>query len=106
MGSPYNNKPSLTQAEAEQAETQTISGKIQFYDHCQEPCHGHRINRYNPSFDNMLSANGQYDLTLPSDKMQLFLANKYQILMNVFRCCWETTTFQIAEPVYPQKKKS
>ncbi|MBK6380602.1 MAG: hypothetical protein IPF72_13185 [Chitinophagaceae bacterium] len=38
------------------------------------------FNRYNPDFDNMMSLNGNYDLRLPSDKMQLFLANKYVIL--------------------------
>jgi membrane-bound lytic murein transglycosylase D len=39
------------------------------------------FNRYNPDFDKiMASANNTYDLTLPSDKMQLFLSDKYQIL--------------------------
>ncbi len=39
------------------------------------------FNRYNPDFDKvMASANNTYDLQLPSDKMDLFAANKYQIL--------------------------
>lgn len=39
------------------------------------------FNRYNPDFDKvMASANNSYDLKLPSDKMDLFVANKYQIL--------------------------
>ncbi len=39
------------------------------------------FNRYNPEFDKiMASANNSYDLKLPSDKMDLFVANKYQIL--------------------------
>jgi membrane-bound lytic murein transglycosylase D len=39
------------------------------------------FNRYNPDFDKvMASANNTYDLTLPSEKMDLFVANKYQIL--------------------------
>jgi membrane-bound lytic murein transglycosylase D len=39
------------------------------------------FNRYNPDFDKiMASANNTYDLTLPSDKMQLFLSEKYEIL--------------------------
>jgi membrane-bound lytic murein transglycosylase D len=39
------------------------------------------FNRYNPDFDKvMASTNNTYDLKLPSDKMDLFVANKYQIL--------------------------
>jgi membrane-bound lytic murein transglycosylase D len=39
------------------------------------------FNRYNPDFDKvMASANNTYDLKLPADKMDLFIANKYQIL--------------------------
>ena len=37
--------------------------------------------RYNPDFDRvMASSNNSYDLKLPADKMELFAANKYQIL--------------------------
>lgn len=78
---PYDKKPELTEEELASASTQSISGKynsvvitknlsmdiVQF-------------NRYNPDFDNMMALNGNYDLRLPSDKMQLFLANKYVIL--------------------------
>jgi len=39
------------------------------------------FNRYNPDFDKvMASANNSYDLILPSEKMDLFVSNKYQIL--------------------------
>jgi membrane-bound lytic murein transglycosylase D len=39
------------------------------------------FNRYNPDFDKvMASNNNSYDLKLPADKMNLFEANKYQIL--------------------------
>jgi len=39
------------------------------------------FNRYNPDFDKIMAgANNTYDLTLPSDKMELFLSDKYQIL--------------------------
>jgi membrane-bound lytic murein transglycosylase D len=39
------------------------------------------FNRYNPSFDRvMASSNNTYDLKLPADKADLFVANKYQIL--------------------------
>jgi membrane-bound lytic murein transglycosylase D len=39
------------------------------------------FSRYNPEFDKiMASSNNSYDLKLPVDKMNLFEANKYQIL--------------------------
>jgi membrane-bound lytic murein transglycosylase D len=39
------------------------------------------FNRYNPDFDKvMASANNNYEIKLPADKMELFNANKYQIL--------------------------
>ncbi len=39
------------------------------------------FNRYNPDFDKvMASANNNYDLKLPADKMDLFISNKYEIL--------------------------
>jgi len=39
------------------------------------------FNRYNPDFDKvMASTNNSYELKLPTDKMDLFIANKYQIL--------------------------
>ena len=38
------------------------------------------FNRLNPNFERQLSSNGNYDLRLSSDKMNLFQANKNQIL--------------------------
>ena len=39
------------------------------------------FNRYNPEFDKvMASTNNTYELKLPAEKMELFAANKYQIL--------------------------
>jgi membrane-bound lytic murein transglycosylase D len=39
------------------------------------------FNRYNPEFDAIMGSNDNaYDLKLPSDKMDLFVANKYIIL--------------------------
>lgn len=39
------------------------------------------FNRYNPNFDRvMASADNSYELKLPAEKMDLFVANKYQIL--------------------------
>jgi len=38
------------------------------------------FNKMNPNFDKQLSANGSYNLRLPTDKMLVFQANKPQIL--------------------------
>lgn len=39
-----------------------------------------QFNILNPSFDNLITANGNYDLRLPEEKMQLFMSARYQIL--------------------------
>ncbi len=39
------------------------------------------FNRYNPDFDKkMASADNAYELKLPTEKMELFMTNKYVIL--------------------------
>lgn len=71
----------LTQEELDSMESLNISGKY----------HSSVIakiilmeiaefNRYNPGFDRLMSNASVYELKLPADKMQLFVANKYQIL--------------------------
>ena len=77
----FDAKPNLTEAEVAAAATQSITGKFNSLVICKNL--GMDIvafNRYNPDFDNLMSINGNYDLRLPADKMQLFLANKYIIL--------------------------
>ena len=76
----FNRK--LNKEELAVAKTMNISGKyfstvISKYVLMNEG----EFNRYNPDFDKvMASANNSYDLKLPSDKMDLFVSNKYQIL--------------------------
>jgi membrane-bound lytic murein transglycosylase D len=102
---PFDNKPTLTDTELENTATQTISGKynsmvitknlamdiIQF-------------NRYNPDFDNMMSIHGNYDLRLPADKMQLFLANKYTILNECVQLLLGDEGVVSTQTVYPSPK--
>ncbi|MEP7250856.1 MAG: lytic transglycosylase domain-containing protein [Ginsengibacter sp.] len=38
------------------------------------------FNYYNPGFDNILANGASYEMRLPSDKMDMFIANKYPIL--------------------------
>jgi membrane-bound lytic murein transglycosylase D len=37
------------------------------------------FNKMNPDFDNLIADNGKYELRLPPDKMDIFLAKKYDI---------------------------
>jgi membrane-bound lytic murein transglycosylase D len=76
----FNRK--LTKEESSNSKTTSISGK-----YCSSIIAKYilmdidEFNRYNPDFDKvMASANNTYDLKLPSDKMDLFVASKYQIL--------------------------
>ena len=72
----------LTPQEAKSARTTTVTGKyssavIAKYTLMDSVS----FNRYNPDFDKiMASTNNSYDLKLPADKMDLFAANKYNIL--------------------------
>jgi membrane-bound lytic murein transglycosylase D len=72
----------LTPDEREDAKTVSISGKyystvIARYVLMDST----EFNRYNPNFDKVMgSSNNTYEMKLPSDKMELFAANKYQIL--------------------------
>jgi len=72
----------LTPQEAKTARTITVTGKyssavIAKYTLMDSAS----FNRYNPDFDKiMASNNNSYDLKLPADKMDLFAANKYDIL--------------------------
>jgi membrane-bound lytic murein transglycosylase D len=76
----FNRK--MSTQELNSAQTVSISGKyyssiIAQYTHMDDA----DFSRYNPDFDKvMASANNTYDLKLPADKMELFAANKYQIL--------------------------
>jgi membrane-bound lytic murein transglycosylase D len=112
VSNPYNNKPSLSVAEMEMAETQNISGKFNSVIIAKNISMDiASFNRYNPGFDNLLSTNGQYELILPNDKMQLFMAGKYQILNECVQYLLGDYNIPTNKTVYParynrSKKKS
>jgi membrane-bound lytic murein transglycosylase D len=111
---PYDNKPSLTQAEQENSSTQTISGKYNSLVITKNlSMEISQFNRYNPRFDDMMASNGNYDLRLPNDKMQLFLANKYNILNECIQLLLgessisnNQTSYPSTPPVKNKKKKN
>lgn len=109
----YDNKPALTEQELETAVTQSITGKYNSLVITKNLSMDIvTFNRYNPDFDNMMSINGNYDLRLPADKMQIFLANKYVILNECVQLLLgdnpapsnQTTTYPA--PKTPKKKKN
>ena len=64
------------------------------------------FNRYNPQFDALLNSNGQFELILPADKMQLFLANKYQILNECVQLLLGDSDIPNNKTVYPARYNS
>ncbi len=112
ISNPYNNKPTLSVAEMELAETQNISGKYNSVIIAKNIMMDIALfNKYNPQFDALLNSNGQFELILPSDKMQLFLANKYQILNECVQMLLGDSDIPMNKTVYParynrSKKKS
>jgi membrane-bound lytic murein transglycosylase D len=79
VGIPNRN---ISPTELAQLKKQSVSGKyhsLVIAKNILMPIH--EFNRYNPGFDKaMASAGNKYELQLPTDKMELFNANKYQIL--------------------------
>ena len=63
------------------------------------------FNHFNPSFDATLSVTGNFDLRLPPDKMQLFAANKYQILNESVQALLGDAEMPDFKTVYPAPAK-
>lgn len=78
----YVQPRKLSDAELGKAKSLTISGK--YYSSAianNVMMTLDEFNRYNPEFDaKMASQDNTYELKLPADKMELFMANKYTIL--------------------------
>ena len=63
------------------------------------------FNYYNPEFDVVLSSEGSFDLRLPPDKMELFIANKYAILNESVQILLDGATVPAIRTQYPSKAK-
>lgn len=71
----------LTEDEMKNSKVQAISGRynsLVLTKHITFPIT--EFNRYNPDFDKLITHNGKYELRLPADKMELFMAKRYDIL--------------------------
>jgi membrane-bound lytic murein transglycosylase D len=101
---PYNKKPNLSSKEKTDVEELNISGKYNSSVIAKNLAMDMiDFNHYNPAFDNIISGNGNYDLRLPPDKMNLFVANKYQILNESVQVLLGGLTIPDNKTTYPKK---
>jgi len=101
----FDMKPALSETEMETVAVQTISGKYNSLVITKNiAMEITQFNRYNPGFDQLLGSNGNYDLRLPPDKMQLFLANKYAILNECVQLLLGDNTIPGTRTNYPAKQ--
>ena len=63
------------------------------------------FNHFNPDFDGSLASSGVFELRLPPDKMQLFVANKYPILNESLQALLNGTAVPIEKKVIQKEKK-
>jgi membrane-bound lytic murein transglycosylase D len=97
---------SLTEAELEEVEMLPVSGKFNSLVISKNLSMDIiSFNHYNPDFDAVLSSTGNYELRLPPDKMQLFVANKYGILNECVQLLLDGATVPVNKTVYPTKPK-
>ncbi len=99
----YDLKTGLSEEDLAGLEVQAISGKFNSLVIAKNLSMDiQQFNRWNPSFDNMITNNGNYDLRLPEDKMQLFLSAKYQILNECVQILLNNDTVITNPVVYPK----
>lgn len=76
----------LSNDEINNSKTQTISGKYNSLVITKNILMDvNTFNRYNPDFDKQIAVNGSFELRLPTDKMEIFNAKKYQVLEESMR---------------------
>ncbi len=101
---PYLTQGTLTLDEMEASEKITLSGKYNSLIIAKNLAFDiGSFNRYNPAFDNLIKENGQYELTLPNDKMQQFKVLKYQILNECVQLLLSDEAIPNNTTVYPKK---
>ena len=102
---PFDTKPQLTPEELETTATQAVSGKYNSIVIAKNLTMDIlQFNRFNPEFDYMMTNNGNYDLRLPQDKMQLFQANKYIILNECVQILLGDNNISNNQTFYPAVK--
>jgi membrane-bound lytic murein transglycosylase D len=97
-------KSTVSQEDANNSEVLNISGKynsVIIAKNLSMDITG--FNRLNPGFDMVMSSGEGFDLRLPSDKMDLFVANKYPILNECVHVLLNTVNTE-TKTVYPDQK--
>ena len=85
-------QPELSDADTKNTEVMSLSGKYNSTVIAKNlSIDLGEFNRINPGFDMMMASGETFDLRLPSEKMDLFVANKYAILNECVNCCSLTT---------------
>ena len=102
MGNSYDT-PNLSDEELANVQVHTLSGKYNSLVIAKNlSIDIQEFNRLNPSFDNIISSNGTFDLRLPEDKMQLFLSARYQILNECVQILLNDDTVITNPVMYPK----
>lgn len=102
---PYDTKPKLSAQQMVDVEVLSISGKYNSLVIAKNLSMDiTTFNNYNPGFDHAMSTIGNFDLRLPPEKMQLFTANKYQILNECVQVLYNSTA--IPSPTKTVYKRS
>ena len=63
------------------------------------------FNRYNPDFDKLITHNGKYELRLPADKIDLFMAKRYDILNESLQIMLDSFKQSLSTPAKTQPVK-
>jgi membrane-bound lytic murein transglycosylase D len=96
----------LTEAEMTNSKVQAISGR---YNSLVISKHVlftiTEFNRYNPDFDKLITLNSKYELRLPADKMELFLAKRYDILNESIQLLLDNFKQSLSTPTKTQTDK-
>ncbi len=103
----FNRK--LSPQELEAAKTQTISGKYRSAVIAKNiMMEMSDFNRYNPDFDKVMAGvDNSYEIKLPADKLELFNANKYQILNESIQMMLSNVTnIEVPAPATQKTKDS
>jgi membrane-bound lytic murein transglycosylase D len=103
---PYTQKSNLSANEQVDVEVLPISGKYNSQIIAKNLTMDiAQFNHFNPAFDATMSTNGNFDLRLPPDKMQLFITNKYQILNESVQFLLGGAAVPDFKSTYPSTKK-
>lgn len=101
-----NQKNTLTETDLVDVEKLTVTGKYNSLVIAKNLALDIALfNHYNPDFDAVLSSAGSFDLRLPPDKMELFVANKYVILNESVQILLGGATVPAGRTQYPSKSK-